>query len=78
MYEDNSSSGIMCLKLIGNRLVTARINGSLDFLEIESTLNGPQTDKLSSLSHRCETFEVTPLFKAFCVLLAPNVLDIHH
>jgi len=55
MYEDNSGAGIMCLKLIGNRLVTARINGTLDFLEVESTLHGQAGDNLSSLSHRCKS-----------------------
>ena len=45
----------MCVKIIGNRLVSARINGSLDFLEIESSSSGQGVARESpSLYHRCK------------------------
>lgn len=51
-FDDGSCVGIMCVKLVGNRIVIARINGSLDFIDIESSTNGFYTES-SSPYHRC-------------------------
>ncbi|ODM95859.1 Sterol regulatory element-binding protein cleavage-activating protein [Orchesella cincta] len=50
-FDDGSCVGIMCVKLIINRIVVARINGSLDFIDIEPLTNGFHTES-SSPYHR--------------------------
>lgn len=44
LYEDPSSSGVTAVKLVGNRVVAARLSGFLDFLALESYSKGRPVD----------------------------------
>lgn len=44
MFDDGSGFGISAVKLIGSRIVTAKLNGSIDFLQLESYSEGQQID----------------------------------
>lgn len=40
LYEDPNSIGSTAVKIIGNRVVVAKLNGCIDFLEIDSYRRG--------------------------------------
>ncbi|KAJ4442079.1 hypothetical protein ANN_11945 [Periplaneta americana] len=44
LFEDGSGCGITSVKIIGNRVVAAKLTGSVDFLELESYSHGRQMD----------------------------------
>ena len=44
LFEDESGVGITAVKIIGNRVVAAKLTGSIDFLELESYSHGRQMD----------------------------------
>ncbi|XP_063231759.1 sterol regulatory element-binding protein cleavage-activating protein [Bacillus rossius redtenbacheri] len=44
IFEDGSGVGVTAVRMIGNRVVTARLSGSVDFLELESFSSGRQND----------------------------------
>jgi hypothetical protein len=44
VYEDGSGVGITSVKIIGNRVVAAKLSGSVDFLELVSYSHGRQMD----------------------------------
>lgn len=51
-YEDGSQAGIVCVKVVGNRIILARLSGSLDFLELETAYDG-QPSTANSPYQRC-------------------------
>lgn len=44
LFEDGTGVGITSVKIIGNRVVAAKLSGSVDFLELESYSHGHQMD----------------------------------
>lgn len=44
LFDDASGLGISAVKFVGNRVIVARLNGSLDFLQLESYSEGQQID----------------------------------
>ncbi|KAI4501299.1 hypothetical protein M0802_003672 [Mischocyttarus mexicanus] len=44
LFDDLSGLGISAIKLIGSRVVAAKLNGSIDFLQLESYSEGQQID----------------------------------
>jgi hypothetical protein len=44
LFEDGSGVGITSVKIIGNRVVAAKLSGSVDFLELVSYSHGCQMD----------------------------------
>ncbi|KAK2584484.1 hypothetical protein KPH14_006859 [Odynerus spinipes] len=44
LFDDGSGLGISAVKLIGSRVVAAKLNGSIDFLQLESYSEGQQID----------------------------------
>ncbi|EFN85276.1 sterol regulatory element-binding protein cleavage-activating protein [Harpegnathos saltator] len=44
LFDDGSELGITAVKLIGSRVVAAKLNGTLDFLQLESYSEGHQID----------------------------------
>ncbi|XP_014205675.1 sterol regulatory element-binding protein cleavage-activating protein [Copidosoma floridanum] len=44
LFDDGSGLGISAVKFIGNRVVVAKLNGSIDFLQLESYSEGQQID----------------------------------
>lgn len=44
LYESPNSSGVTAVKLVGNRVVAARLSGFLDFLVLESYSRGRPID----------------------------------
>nr|CAD7427831.1 unnamed protein product [Timema monikensis] len=44
MFEDGSGMGVTAVKMIGNRVVAAKLSGLVDFLEMESYSSGRQND----------------------------------
>nr|XP_050850645.1 sterol regulatory element-binding protein cleavage-activating protein [Vespula vulgaris]XP_050850646.1 sterol regulatory element-binding protein cleavage-activating protein [Vespula vulgaris]XP_050850647.1 sterol regulatory element-binding protein cleavage-activating protein [Vespula vulgaris]XP_050850648.1 sterol regulatory element-binding protein cleavage-activating protein [Vespula vulgaris]XP_050850650.1 sterol regulatory element-binding protein cleavage-activating protein [Vespula vulga len=44
LFDDGSGFGISAVKLIGSRVVAAKLNGSIDFLQLESYSEGQQID----------------------------------
>lgn len=44
LFEDGTGVGITSVKIIGNRVVAAKLSGSVDFLELESYSHGRQMD----------------------------------
>ncbi|KAK9297624.1 hypothetical protein QLX08_008761 [Tetragonisca angustula] len=44
LFDDGSRLGISAVKFIGSRVVAAKLNGSIDFLQLESYSEGQQID----------------------------------
>ncbi|KOX73423.1 Sterol regulatory element-binding protein cleavage-activating protein [Melipona quadrifasciata] len=44
LFDDGSRFGISAVKFIGSRMVAAKLNGSIDFLQLESYSEGQQID----------------------------------
>ncbi|KAI4480537.1 hypothetical protein M0804_010090 [Polistes exclamans] len=44
LFNDDTGFGISAIKLIGSRVVAAKLNGSIDFLHLESYSEGQQID----------------------------------
>ncbi|XP_011494739.1 PREDICTED: sterol regulatory element-binding protein cleavage-activating protein [Ceratosolen solmsi marchali] len=44
LFDDGSGVGISAVKFVGNRVVVAKLNGSVDFLQLESYSEGQQID----------------------------------
>ncbi|KAJ9574024.1 hypothetical protein L9F63_008550, partial [Diploptera punctata] len=44
LFEDDSGAGITSVKIVGNRVVAAKLSGSVDFLELKSYSHGRQMD----------------------------------
>ncbi|KAJ8666955.1 hypothetical protein QAD02_008617 [Eretmocerus hayati] len=44
LFDDGSGLGISAVKFIGNRVVVAKLNGAVDFLQLESYSEGQQID----------------------------------
>lgn len=44
IFEDGSGIGVTSLKLIGSRVIVAKLNGSIDFLQLQSYSQGRQID----------------------------------
>ncbi|XP_015600062.1 sterol regulatory element-binding protein cleavage-activating protein isoform X2 [Cephus cinctus] len=44
LFEDGSGLGISAVKFVGNRVIAAKLNGSVDFLQLESYSEGQQID----------------------------------
>ncbi|XP_076652872.1 SREBP cleavage activating protein [Halictus rubicundus] len=44
LFDDGSGFGISAVKFVGSRVVAAKLNGSIDFLQLESYSEGQQID----------------------------------
>ncbi|XP_012288280.1 sterol regulatory element-binding protein cleavage-activating protein [Orussus abietinus] len=44
LFDDGSGLGVTAVKFVGNRVVAAKLNGALDFLQLESYSEGQQID----------------------------------
>ncbi|PNF43351.1 hypothetical protein B7P43_G14464 [Cryptotermes secundus] len=44
LFQDGSGVGVTAVKIIGNRVVAAKLSGSVDFLELKSYSHGRQMD----------------------------------
>ncbi|XP_076397627.1 SREBP cleavage activating protein isoform X2 [Megachile rotundata] len=44
LFDDGSGLGISAVKFVGSRVVAAKLNGSIDFLQLESYSEGQQID----------------------------------
>lgn len=44
LFDDGSGLGISAVKLVGSRVVAAKLNGTIDFLQLESYSEGQQID----------------------------------
>ncbi|XP_072761424.1 sterol regulatory element-binding protein cleavage-activating protein [Anoplolepis gracilipes] len=44
LFDDGSGLGISAVRLVGSRVVAAKLNGSVDFLQLESYSEGQQID----------------------------------
>lgn len=44
MYDDGSGAGITSLKILRSRVVTARLHGGLDFLQLQTYSQGRPID----------------------------------
>lgn len=44
LFDDGSGLGISVVKLVGSRVVAAKLNGTVDFLQLESYSEGQQID----------------------------------
>ncbi|KYQ48506.1 Sterol regulatory element-binding protein cleavage-activating protein [Trachymyrmex zeteki] len=44
LFDDGSGLGISAVKLVGSRVVAAKLNGAVDFLQLESYSEGQQID----------------------------------
>ncbi|KAG8239294.1 hypothetical protein J437_LFUL019075 [Ladona fulva] len=52
LFDDGSGVGITSVKIIGNRVVAAKLSGSIDFFELESYRKGKQMDWGFNSYHR--------------------------
>ncbi|XP_012252105.2 sterol regulatory element-binding protein cleavage-activating protein isoform X2 [Athalia rosae] len=55
MFDDGSGLGISAIKFIGNRVVAAKLNGSLDFLQLEIYNRGQHMDWSTTSYRRTHT-----------------------
>lgn len=44
LFDDGSGLGVSAIRLIGSRVVAAKLNGTIDFLQLESYSEGQQID----------------------------------
>ncbi|CAL4194665.1 unnamed protein product, partial [Meganyctiphanes norvegica] len=51
IYEDGSGAGVTSMKLSGNRVMLARLNGSVDMLRLESTATTSSNSNNSNNTH---------------------------
>lgn len=59
LFEDGSGVGITSVKIIGNRVVAAKLSGVVDFLELESYSYGRQMDWGFTAYRRSELCQIT-------------------
>jgi len=43
IYEDSNPAGVVAVKIIGSHIISGRLNGSLDFIEIEGFISNRQS-----------------------------------
>jgi hypothetical protein len=53
IYEDGNPAGVVCIKIVGSRVISARLNGTLDFIEVVLTSNNGLFKENPSPYHRC-------------------------
>lgn len=64
IYEDTSPAGIVCIKVVGSRIILARLSGCIDFLELE-TCHSSQHNDSPSPYQRCKLIKFSKLHRIF-------------